>query len=453
MSGLKNSEKPEVYALRQDGGDWQISRRGFLKAAGIGAAALSAGLESGCSRTKPLDKICGNVIAHNNTITGMTASVDGEYLVSLDRDHEIRCWDFAKQSLLGSVTRSFENFAVGPHNEKSCLFLSRNDGRVRCLELPLPGHSEDRPAAELLTEEMIVLPESGPMKMAVDPSGNLYTAGSGTIRFYRAANNYQQAEILYELNSKRDTITDIRLFDENRRLFVLWSGNNGFGVLDLSKKAMSYFDTACTAYSLLPDGHHALICSGKEYHLVSLDDHAEIWTQEIPKPGEENKYDISAAAVTPDGTVGILLITDWSNCYLLTVSMADGSRLHEYSLADLIPINTFAGPVVSRDGTKLAVSLFRTIFFFSLPDLQLIGCPIDMDAAKNNMKGVEISASDSVTGESYTYTMPCGAAIPEGAVCTCNCVKGRGGCACDGHGRSNKNSGSSSGGGHYWHPN
>ena len=40
MSRQMNKEKPEVYALRQDGENWQITRRDFLKVAGVGAAAL-----------------------------------------------------------------------------------------------------------------------------------------------------------------------------------------------------------------------------------------------------------------------------------------------------------------------------------------------------------------------------------------------------------------------------
>ena len=65
---------------------------------------------------------------------------------------------------------------------------------------------------------------------------------------------------------------------------------------------------------------------------------------------------------------------------------------------------------------------------------------------------VEETKTDVITGKTYTTTLPCGAALPEGAVCTCNCVVGRGGCACDGHSKSNKGSGGG-GGSHYWHPN
>ena len=46
MSGNEHKEKPEVYAIRRDGGDWQISRRDFLKAAGLGAAVMGIGMSS-----------------------------------------------------------------------------------------------------------------------------------------------------------------------------------------------------------------------------------------------------------------------------------------------------------------------------------------------------------------------------------------------------------------------
>ena len=46
MSEKFNKERPEVYALRQDGEGWQFSRRDFLKAAGIGAAVVGAGMNS-----------------------------------------------------------------------------------------------------------------------------------------------------------------------------------------------------------------------------------------------------------------------------------------------------------------------------------------------------------------------------------------------------------------------
>lgn len=61
-----------------------------------------------------------------------------------------------------------------------------------------------------------------------------------------------------------------------------------------------------------------------------------------------------------------------------------------------------------------------------------------MNEAKNDTKGIEYTETDIVTGETYTTTLPCGAALPNGAVYTCNCVAGRGGCACVGLIKSNR---------------
>ena len=455
MSDSVKNEKPEVYALRQDGGNWQISRRDFLKAAGIGAAAMGAGLSSGCSRTKPLDDICGNVTAHANTIKGLITSADGKYLISLDSANVIKCWDFEKQSLYGSINQSFRTYTVGYRCGKSSLFLHPASALVYYCELPLQQlvaeQSDDRIEAKRIyyeTHKKFNVPSLSAERMVMDSAENMYASRHGRIEFYSKADDYQHQEILYEPNSKRDTIESIELFGEEKHLFVLWSGDNGFGVFDLRKKAMSYYNDPCSSYALLNGKNQALICYRKEYKLVLLDDHSNIWTQDSPKPGGGSNYEISAAAVTPDGTVGILLVTYQTNYYLYTISISDGSRLNEYSLSNLVRSGDFSGPVVSRDGSKLAVSVNKTIFFFSLPDMKLIGCPVDMDEAKDNVRGVEISAKDTVTGETYTYTLPCGAALPEGAVCTCNCVTGRGGCSCVGH--SNSGGG---GGSHYWHPN
>lgn len=64
-------------------------------------------------------------------------------------------------------------------------------------------------------------------------------------------------------------------------------------------------------------------------------------------------------------------------------------------------------------------------------------------------KGVRITTT--VGGQTITWTMPCGSAIPPGAVCTCNCVSvpaacscvGYSSCSCVGHTVTI----------HYWYPN
>ena len=66
---------------------------------------------------------------------------------------------------------------------------------------------------------------------------------------------------------------------------------------------------------------------------------------------------------------------------------------------------------VSPDGTKGAVGVGRSIVFYSLPDLEVIGCPMDLTVMPDNSEAVEISGVDPVTGQTVTYTLPCGAAM------------------------------------------
>ncbi len=444
-------DHPEVYAICRNGADWQISRRDFLKAAGMGAAAVSVGMSSGCSRPKPFDMICGDVTAHTDTITGMTLSADGRYLLSLDKKSIIKCWDFESQALLGSIRQTFGHFSAGYYNGRSCLFLSSGGGKYACAEIPITEHKAKMAAAESLP--IITLPEADAAGLIFDSAENIYTGGHD-IRLYRKSDDYQQPEVLFSLDPEKYVIIkSMKLFNDEKSLFFLWNQHSGFEILDLeSKGSVSFRKNLCTTYAILPDQKQALICSEKGYALTSLEDGAIVWKKTGPQPGGGKNYRISAAAVTPDGSTGIIIVVYNQQCYIYLVSLTDGSETNKYELGYLVRSDSFAGPVLTPDGTKAAVSVDKTIFFFSLPELKLIGCPIDVDDAKDNEKGIEISATDEATGETYTYSMPCGAAIPGGAVCTCNCVKGRGGCACNAHSSSNsKNKGGS--GPHYWHPN
>ncbi len=447
MDRQNSKDAPEVYAVRKDGSGWQISRRDFLKAAGLGAAALSAG----CARKKPLNEVCRDVPAHKSVITGLIESVDGKHLVSLDSGSVIKCWDFRNKSLLGNLKANFRGFSVGRHNGKSCLYLNsgKNREEVYFYELPLKEFTADDAAVE--TEKPLIIPGLVETMMVMDSEENFYATAGGRINLYRKADDYQQAEMLWEPASNKGSITKNRLFNDEKSLFVQWNLNNGFGVLDLQKKAMTYYlaDGTCTDSELLPDNRHALICYQKSYVLTSLETHKNEWEKDAPKPGGGNNYIINAAAVTPDGSAGALLVTYQQRCWLYLISLADGSISASYALGELVKSGTFGGLLISRDGSQLAIALAQSILFFSLPDLQLIGCPMDINDAKNDLKGSEISATDEATGAAYSYTLPCGAELPPGAVCTCNCVRGRGGCACNSH----SSSGSSKSGPHYWHPN
>ncbi len=444
MSETVKNEKPEVYALRKEEGNWQISRRDFLKAAGIGAAALGAGMNSGCAAKKPLDKVCGKVPSHNHDIYRLLPSPDGKYLLSADNGNLVKCWDFNRQSYLGDCNVTYSDaVGVGMIIERPVLAYSDRHSQILYYDLPIL----DSPETHALD-----IPYSH--NFAINSDGLVYSVnGNSRIELFRYNDGYKRNEILYENSRQGFTIGKIYLFNHEQQLFISLEGKGtvkSFAVLDLQSGTAKEFDETYSAFAAFPNDSRILIFYENEYRLLSSESGEVLWSAEYVHPNyPKSEFYFYGAAVTADGSEAVLLAGEWVGIMTVQrISMSDGAIQTSYVMKETNRTGTHAGPVFSGDETKCAVSDGKTLLFFSFPDLQLLACPIDINEAKDNTKGIEISQTDGVTGETYTCTLPCGAAIPEGAVCTCNCVTGRGGCACVGH----SNSGGS-GGGHYWHPN
>ena len=184
MCSQKTYEKPEVYALSQAGGEWRISRREFLKAAGIGAAALGAGLESGCSRPKPPDEVCQAIPSQDSEINAIACSEDSKYLLTFVRGGwTVRCWDFDKQVLMGKADHGLHYYhTFGNFDGKPCVVINPNygsqyeRGNLYYYELPITDSSESH---------KIHRNSKGFNEIAVDSDGNLYMSDrSSEIHFF-----------------------------------------------------------------------------------------------------------------------------------------------------------------------------------------------------------------------------------------------------------------------------
>ena len=451
----KNKEKPEIYAIQLEGRDWRISRRDFLKAAGTGAAVLGVGLGSRFVRPAfaqtGLDTLCRNSLAHSDTITHLFLSADGNHLVSRDSGNTMKCWDFRNYALTGTVKDAFSKNApvlTGFIDDRSCVVSSE----MQYYELPLTGSSSSK---------KIKASQSDFGLFTIDAFENIYAVRKGTeILRLKKSDDYSNTEVLYTLDHSAGSI---RFLEGSRKLFVQMSGS--FGVLDPEKKTMDTFAVDCPVYAIAPGEARVLVCEDSRYRLVSLKDGSVIWEQQS---GELNTSQpkLSGAAVTPDGSIGILSGGS-SKRHFWLVAMSDGTLLKELETGDLASGNS-TQIALSGDGTKFAAAVGKSILFFSLPDLEIIGCPVDLTQMKDTSKGVEIKEVDSVTGKTITYTLPCGAPIPDGAVCVCNCVAGSV-CSCVGYTICTCDTVCScvgntvctcdtvctcnSEGGHYWHPN
>ena len=449
MNEKKNSEKPEVYALRKDGNNWQISRRNFLKAAGIGAAAIKAGLSS-----RPVSPafaqddeddmvyLCQSAIAHKYQIIKLMLSHDGKYLISFDDENIMKCWDFQNHSLLGSVNYAFRGAEpdLTGYVDGVPAVISARVSPAGYYKLPL---EKGQPSESLTPESVNFKFTYGTVTM--DSEENIYGADSdNNICILRKADNYAVCETLCTMENDVKTM---RFLEAGRKFFIQLMF--GFGILEPVSGEFTKFEGNCYYYDILPDESAVLILEQSDCRLVSLDDGHLIWSY----PTSELIYwqdSMIRVSVSPDGTAAV--IGSQKN-RLFLISMEDGSPMNEFSFQT--SVSKFMQMVFSSDGTALAVSLENSIFFLSLPDFKILGCPVDLSEVTVDKEAIEVSGTDPVTGQSVTYTLPCGAVIPAGAVCTCNCVAGTGMscvdvctcvgniCNCVGHTVSH----------HYWHPN
>jgi len=81
--------------------------------------------------------------------------------------------------------------------------------------------------------------------------------------------------------------------------------------------------------------------------------------------------------------------------------------------------------IAYHPGGKIIASASRdkTIRLWSVPMIELLNCLVDMKAVKKGTKANTYTTTNA-SGQTITYTLPCGSPIPAGAVCTCNCVPG-----------------------------
>lgn len=450
MEKKNSSERPEVYALRQNGGGWQISRREFLKAAAFGAAAIGIGNRRASAHEESLLDVCRDTKAHRSTIYNIALSVDGRYFVSRDLD-DVRCWDFEKQNLLGKVPADTNDLISGYHDGKSCVFLPRSASTDYLLVYELPLKESDATRIKLPS------PYRFQRSTIFDSSENMYTIQNDkNIVFFSKGSGYQEKKTLYEAPDDR-RIFRIRLIDHEKKLFVqLGTGQfnrySGFGVLELTGNSMTVFDGECNKFAILQERNQALIGTKTEYRLVSLEDGSVLWSREYSDAEDPSFEMIVGTAVTPDGGYGILL-ADYDNVkyVLCMISMGDGSIMKTFILDGMDVVSLSSDIVISPDSKKCVISINEHIFCFSLPDLDLIGCPNDPRLVDlRNYNQMEIILRDAKTGTTGWMTLPCGSYIPDGAVCSCNCVGPTFDyCITDTSGLKP----TPTPGPHYWHPN
>ncbi len=418
---------PEIYALKQEGGSWRLSRRDFL-AAGAAAAAASA---TGCATTGIGAKPAAGR-AHAQSVIQLRVSHDGALLFSLDDGGVTKAWSLPQGGLIQKLEGLPGKTAILAATAKPPrLWRSANGQKVASWTIPeLKADETAAGSREVTPKGTPLLCMAGPVMIEMlqkNPIAWDRASGEKRVEFQTEDNlkalvsddagrmllgittpgtkahlwSTGASNVLQTYPSTPTIVSAV--FSRDGRLVILGLASGKIKLLTIPELAdvltLQAHGSGVNGLTLTPDGQTLISCGDKHIKLWSLPNGDPLKTFE----GHEGS--VMSLATTPDGT--------------LLASGDNGGRIHLWSLSD---------------------GLMRTNL-------------MDLDASLKSSRGLQYKGVNT-RGQTVTYTLPCGSPIPPGAVCTCNCVPGTmaAPCSCVSHVSRGSGSRCTCVPVHYWYP-
>lgn len=454
--------QPEIFSVTQDAKKWKFTRRQFLAAAGATATGLTLA-SCGDNRRKTTGEegerldACRNIDAHENDVTSLIFIGSDSRLISASVDWKLKVWDPEDGSLINTISPelgavrslapSFKSlgFAAGYQDGSVRVFDSwsgvaytaRSNGITPGVSLNAVDEAEDD------SDES----ESGIFAVAINNENTLLaSAGEEKIILLR---DLESGDLISEFVG-HDAKVNALAFSPDGKILASASNDSTIKCWSVPDgEILTSFKAhrgAVNAVIFTPDGEW-LISGGKDKKIKiwSLTEGEKVATL------RSHSNDILCLAITPDGSI---LASGGKDNEIKLWSLPDGDLLstlkgHRGDVMALA-VNSNGSVLVSGGGDN-------AIKLWNLPSGEFTTCLVDITILPNDeeVNQYEIETEEGV----ISYTLPCGADIPAGAVCTCNCVAGLGctcvghtSCSCVGHSCS-CDSHSSGGSSHYWHPN
>ncbi|NOH02565.1 MAG: twin-arginine translocation signal domain-containing protein [Chloroflexi bacterium] len=424
-------EEPEVYAVQKEDGKLKLTRRDFLKAAGMLAAGSAlAGCKSPFApppTATPTDtptqtptktptrtptktptitpsptntptptptflpgECQSGAKAHKEQVSMLQIGADGLTLISISElDGKLKIWSMPKASLLSSITTGATTAALSPDgalvaaagSSNSIRFLSAVDGKL----------------IKTLSEYATML--------AITRDGSLMVSATehGRIQLW----SFPEGKLLTNLDT---TALSFAISDDGKTLVSADGAAVQIWSLPDGELKATLNDIFAKFVAISPDGK--MLAAGDEFYAVTL--------YSLPDGKllhDLGKYPSSPPVISGDGK--FLVLNEYGE---ITVwSLPDATLEQTASTnATIFTVSPYGNLMVTGDYEGI-------IKIWTFPDVEEFSCLFDLKVSLPSVEGIEYSVETE--GRTITYTLPCGAPIPPGAVCVCNCVAGSG-CSC-----------------------
>jgi WD40 repeat protein len=399
------------------------------------------------SCAKPSDS-CADGRAHKDAVGTLAISPDGKLLVSGSRDKTIKLWSLPDGALMKALQVKEDAFVISPDWK---LLAERKDGTIDLRSLP---------------DGELVKPLKGHRgyitSIAITPDGKLLVSRSTdkTIKLW----SLPDGNLIKTLEGHRSYITSIAIAPDGKLLasggydktIKLWSLPDGNLI-----KTLEGDEGAINSFVIYPDGK-LLISRGYGIKLWSLPDGSLMKTLRVHGPVISRDWKLMAEKVNKtirlwslpdgnlmktleveDGTINFIAIVPDGKLLVSGSGVTGESKtIKLWSLPDGKLVTTryvgvgwtidFTANAIAPDGKLLATGNSNgSIHLRRLPDGRDLTCLIDLDVSPSNVEGSTYMVKNAVTGQTVTYTLPCGSPLPSGATCTCDCVPGSA-CRCVG---------------------
>jgi WD40 repeat protein len=405
-----------------------MGRREFIALSGLASLAGILACESSASPTpagpitaqavpteqgaQPVrsDLTCADIHAHRDSIIDLAFSPDAKLLATTSADNTIKLWDLTSSELVKVLDEQPEPPTSPAFSPNGTLLLwIEPSNKIVFYDLQR-GEIIDTLGEHAARVWMV----------AFSPDGAILAAAGedGLLEMWDA----ERRTLIWDSYQEGPSITCIDFTPDGRWLYAgnldgaiqRWDVRSGAKVDEMDGESGIVLNLRVS-----PDGK-LLVWGGTDSNFTKIWDIASaelVDSFNLPAPiSVDHAFSLDGqwlAAAGPSSLINIINIPSMLQRYVLKMAGAGEVRRLAFSPDSKL---LAAG---SNQGT---IAFWRTENFDQLEN-EPHYCLFDPDATPDDSEANVYRVTDAA-GITRTYTLPCGAPLPAGAICTCNCVPG-----------------------------